>query len=203
MKTPKATPGNRPLMHFNSILFDTHPRFIQLKSLLLDFFVGQAIDAIHVAGIEHIISIQLGPTPTAISTSDYAESSAEQLPKIYIRTYTLKMLPSGSRTPRVELTPMGPFLDLTLSRHQDPDPSLWAAAMKKPKMKKQDIEKGLGKRKRNIDVDEMGDVRGRIHVGKQDLSRLQSKKMKGLKKNNLSDDEDDGSGPVPNKRRKS
>lgn len=43
------------------------------------------------------------------------------------------------------------------------------------------MEKGLGKRKKNLQVDEMGDLRGRIHVTKQDLSKLQTRKMKGLK----------------------
>jgi len=43
------------------------------------------------------------------------------------------------------------------------------------------VEKGLGKRKKNIAVDDMGDMRGQLHVGKQDLSKLQTRKMKGLK----------------------
>jgi len=30
-------------------------------------------------------------------------------------------------------------------------------------------------------VDEMGDVRARIHVAKQNLDKLQTRKMKGLK----------------------
>jgi ribosome production factor 2 len=54
-------------------------------------------------------------------------------------------------------------------------------AMKRPKLKKTDVEKGLGKRKKNMEVDEMGDLRGRVHVGKQDLLKLQTRKMKGLK----------------------
>lgn len=32
-----------------------------------------------------------------------------------------------------------------------------------------------------MEVDEMGDLRGRVHVGKQDLGKLQTRKMKGLK----------------------
>lgn len=38
----------------------------------------------------------------------------------------------------------------------------------------------------------MGDKMGRIHLGKQDLSELQTRKMKGLKRNRVahSDDED-------------
>lgn len=176
-------------MHFASELFDAHPRYIQLKSLLLDFFLGQTIEAIHLAGIEHIISVSLAPSPTAVNTAEQSlsaitnshEIDAENLPKIHIRAFTLKLLASGNRIPRVELVPMGPSIDLSLRRHQPADPALWTAAMKRPKMKKQDIEKGLGKRKRNIDVDDMGDIRGRVHLGKQDLSKLQTKKMKGLK----------------------
>lgn len=78
--------------------------------------------------------------------------------------------------------------------------------MKRPKMKKQDIEKGLGKKKKNVGVDEMGDLRGRVHVGKQDLNKLQTRKMKGLKAaggaHNESDESDEEQQPK-SKRRKS
>ena len=53
--------------------------------------------------------------------------------------------------------------------------------MKRPKMKKTEVEKGLGKKRKNMEVDEMGDLRGRVHVMKQDLEKLQNRKMKGLK----------------------
>jgi ribosome production factor 2 len=83
---------------------------------------------------------------------------------------------------------MGPNLDLTLRRHQTADPELLKEAMKRPKLKKADIEQGLGKKRKNLEVDEMGDLRGRIHVGKQDLSKLQTRKMKGLKGGDVSDE---------------
>jgi ribosome production factor 2 len=76
---------------------------------------------------------------------------------------------------------MGPHLDLVLRRHQAPDPELLKQALRRPKLKKTDVEKGLGKKKKNMEVDEMGDLRGRVHVGKQDLGKLQTRKMKGLK----------------------
>ena len=72
-------------------------------------------------------------------------------------------------------------LNLTLRRHTDADPELWKQAMKRPKLRKQEVEKGLGKKRKNMEVDEMGDLRGRIHVGRQDLGKLQTRKMKGLK----------------------
>ena len=37
------------------------------------------------------------------------------------------------------------------------------------------------KKSKNLDIDTMGDKVGRIHVGTQDLGKLQSRKMKGLK----------------------
>ncbi|KAA1475880.1 Brix-domain-containing protein [Dentipellis sp. KUC8613] len=189
-KTPKAAPGHKPLMHFASELFDTHPRFIQLKSLLLDLFNGEVLEQIHLAGLEHVISVTLGPTPPSLTVATDAESTKD-LPAVHIRTYTTRLLASGVRTPRVELTPMGPALDLSLRRHQAADPELWRLAMRRPKLRKQDVEKGLGRKRKNLEVDEMGDLRGRVHVAKQDLSRLQTRKMKGLKKG-FGEEEDGG-----------
>ena len=89
---------------------------------------------------------------------------------------------------------MGPSIDLTLRRHQEPDPELLKQALKRPKLKKKDVEKGLGNKKkmRNMEVDEMGDLRGRVHIAKQDLNKLQTRKMKGLKGGrDISDEEDE------------
>ena len=178
-------------MHFASELFDTHPRFMQLKSILIDFFNGEEIESICLPGLEHVISISCAPTPAALNNAATTANmypnqhpSPEDtsiLPKVHIRTYTTKLLASGTRIPRVELVPMGPSLDLVLRRHQIADSELLKQAMKRPKLKKTDVERGLGKKKKNMDVDEMGDLRGRVHVGKQDLLKLQTRKMKGLK----------------------
>ncbi|KAJ3506495.1 hypothetical protein NLJ89_g6837 [Agrocybe chaxingu] len=189
-KTPKSTPGHKPLMHFASELFDTHPRMVQLKSMLIDLFNGEEIESICLPGIEHVISVSCAPTPASLNTATSAaftgqptpsKDDVSSLPKVHLRTYTIKLKSSGTRIPRVELVPMGPSLDLVLRRHQPPDPELWKQAMKRPKLKKTDVEKGLGKKKKNMEVDDMGDLRGQIHVGKQDLSKLQTRKMKGLK----------------------
>ena len=47
------------------------------------------------------------------------------------------------------------------------------------------------KAKKNVNTDLIGDKVGRIHVGKQDLNGLQTRKMKGLKRSrDVVDDED-------------
>ncbi|KAF5309294.1 hypothetical protein D9611_014664 [Ephemerocybe angulata] len=234
-KTPKSTPGNKPLLHFASELFDTHPRFIHLKSMLIDFFNGEEVDSISLIGLEHVISISLGPTPStlndatsmsllpstysadsvqanplaAVASASFIASSlpptaatslamaSASLPKVHIRAYTTKLLSSGVRVPRVELVPMGPALDLVLRRSQAPDADMLKLAMKRPKLKKTDVEKGLGKKRKNVEVDEMGDLRGRVHVGLQDLSKLKGRRMKGLqeerpgKKQRIEEDDGD------------
>jgi len=96
---------------------------------------------------------------------------------------------------------MGPSLDLVLRCHQAADPELLKQAMKRPKLKKTDVEKGLGKKKKNMEVDDMGDLRGRVHIAKQDLGKLQTRKMKGLKAGaDDMDVEDDGLTSPPKQR---
>jgi ribosome production factor 2 len=172
-------------MHFASPLFDTHPRFIQLKQHLLAFFNGEAIDSISLAGIEHVISVQLSPLPSPTQPlPGQMTDDPILLPTVHLRTYTLSLKSSSTRVPYIELVPMGPSLDLRLRRYTEPDPVLLASSLKKPKMAKRDVERGLGNKKkmRNREVDEMGDLRGRVHLGKQDLSGVKRKGVKALKR---------------------
>lgn len=48
-------------------------------------------------------------------------------------------------------------------------------ACRKPKELKKTVKK-------NISVDGLGTKHGRIHIGKQNIDKLQTRKMKGLKK---------------------
>jgi ribosome production factor 2 len=164
-------------MLFHSDLFDTHPTYQLIKSMLLDFYSGFAVTEIPALAIEHVISVTAGPL-TEPSTS--AESSSS-LPLVHLRVYTLKMIPTGTRIPRVELTEMGPSLDMSVRRIQPADEDMLKASMRRPKISKSDVEKGLGKKRKNISTDEMGDRVGKIHLVKQDLGKMQGRKMKGLK----------------------
>lgn len=48
-------------------------------------------------------------------------------------------------------------------------------ACRKPKELKQ-------AKKKNISTDALGNIHGRIHLGKQNINKIQTRKMKGLKK---------------------
>jgi ribosome production factor 2 len=167
----------------------------------MDLFNGEVIESIYLSGLEHVISITVAPSSEKLASDAQSEGP---LPSVHIRGYTTKLLASGQRVPRVELVPMGPSLDLSLRRHQPADPELWKVAMRRPKLKKQDVEKGLGKKRKNLEVDEMGDLRGRVHIAKQDLTKLQTRKMKGLRSAQGEDESEveGGDGPRPAQRQK-
>jgi len=180
----KSTPGNRPLFHFCGSLFDTSPKYIQFKSLLLDFYHGSISDSINLSGIEHVISVTICTppdstlTPTPITSLSSAPVSTTE-PIIQFRVYSVSLLRSGVRQPIVSLSPHGPNFDFTLRRNSEPQSDMWKEAVRFH------LPKGEGKKKikeKNVDLDVMGDKIGRIHVGKQELGKLQSRKMKGLKR---------------------
>jgi len=133
----------------------------------MDFFKGPTIDRVDVEGLQYIIHLScLEPLEDTVGKS---------LPKIHFRAYLLRTKRSGQKLPRIELEEMGPRLDLTIGRTRDPEGEMLREALKKAKK----IEP---KTKKNISMDIMGDKIGRVHTGKQDLSKLQIRKMKGLKR---------------------
>lgn len=93
-------------------------------------------------------------------------------------------------------------MDFRVGRMREPDEAMNKEAMRRTK-------KGEEKTKKNVTVDSMGDKLGRVHMGKVDLSALQTRKMKALKRGRGGDGEEEGgeddSSPeeeAPSKRRK-
>ncbi|XP_010187304.1 PREDICTED: ribosome production factor 2 homolog, partial [Mesitornis unicolor] len=82
---------------------------------------------------------------------------------------------SGCKIPRIELEEMGPSLDLLMRRTHLASDDLYKLSLKQPKALKP-------KKKKNISHDVFGTTYGRIHMQKQDLGKLQTRKMKGLRK---------------------
>lgn len=167
--------GMKPMLTFNGPAFDSHPTFMHIKSLFLDFFRGQTTDLLDVAGLQHIISI---------SAAEVEED--KPLPLVHFRVYLLKTYKSTApKMPRVELDEIGPRFDFAIGRQRTADPDMEKEAMKRPKQLEPKVKK-------NIETDLLGDKIGRIHVGKQDIGKLQTRKMKGLK-SRYDQDGDDGS----------
>ncbi|KAI8085052.1 brix domain-containing protein 1 [Halteromyces radiatus] len=176
IKGTKCSVGMKPLLVFNGEAFDSNPTCQSIKNYFLDFFNGDASDAVNLNGLEYVVSF------TALSET-----------KIVMRTYTVQMKKSGVKTPRVELEEMGPHYDFVVRRANAAKADLWKAATKVPtELKKPKVK--------NVNVDEMGDKLGRIHVGQQELHKIQTRKMKGLKKRAADDSDEEES---TNKKQKS
>lgn len=156
--------GLKPMFTFNGAVFESHPVYQHIKSLFLDFFRGETTDLQDVAGLQYIISITAGE-----------HEEGQPLPLVHFRVYTLKTLKSTQKVPRVELNEIGPRFDFAVGRREGPSPEMQKEALKKPKQLMQKTVK-------NVELDMMGDKIGRVHVGKQDLNNMQTRKMKGLKK---------------------
>ncbi|KAF5674071.1 valyl-trna synthetase [Fusarium heterosporum] len=166
-KTKKFAIGQRPMLLFAGTAFESpvSNEFTLAKSMLMDFFKGEPSDKIDVEGLQYIISI----------SAEESTGDGDVKPAIHLRVYTISTKKSGQRLPRVEVEEIGPRMDFRVGRVREPDESMLKEAMKKPR--------GLEERpKKNITTDSMGDKIGRVHLGKQDLSELQLRKMKGLKR---------------------
>ncbi|ODQ81127.1 hypothetical protein BABINDRAFT_179706 [Babjeviella inositovora NRRL Y-12698] len=161
--------GLKPMFVFNGPVFESHPVFMHIKSLFLDMFRGETTDLQDLAGLQQIIAISAGELED--STIDEANA---KLPTLHFRVYKLHTHRSGQKLPRVEIDEIGPRFDFKIGRRQFPSPELEKEAMKKAKQ----LE---ARTKKNIETDLVGDKIGRVHVGKQDLGKLQTRKMKGLK----------------------
>lgn len=97
---------------------------------------------------------------------------------------------SGSRTPRIELVEMGPRFDILLRRSKLASNDLWKVACKQP------VQVQVKKTK-NISMDVFGTKVARIHLGRQELRRIQTRKVKALKDN----EKDGGNSSAKKKRR--
>ncbi|RPA94649.1 Brix-domain-containing protein [Choiromyces venosus 120613-1] len=163
-KTSKPGVGMKPLLSFSGAIFDSIPNYQLFKSMFLDFFRGETVDSINVEGLQYMIHF---------SAAEATEGNPA--PAIHMRVHLIKTLKSGQKLPRVEVEEMGPRIDFKIRRVQEPDEAMMKEALKRPRA----LE---ARSKKNIETDIMGDKIGRIHTGKQDFNKMQSRKMKGLKR---------------------
>ncbi|KAK9463016.1 Brix domain-containing protein [Lipomyces oligophaga] len=171
--------GMKPMFSFVGPIFDSHPHYQQVRSMILDFFRGEVIDMLDLAGLQYIIQVSaVGDGNISVYSGD-----TSGLPEINFRVYQLRTYKSKtqSKVPRVELEEIGPRFDFKLGRVQEADPEMLKQAMRVPKQLQ-------AKEKKNVETDIMGDKIATIHVGKQNLMQLQTRKMKGLKKRRHEED---------------
>lgn len=157
-KVEKISAHVKPCIVFNGYKWKLTEELRRLRNILLDLFHKEPVDAIRLQGIEHVISFTVSDDLT-----------------IYMRSYKILLKKSGQKTPRIELEEIGPSANFSIRRTKIASKDLYKTALKKPAALRVTPKK-------NVTRDELGNVHGRVHVGKQDVKRLQTRKMKGLKK---------------------
>ena len=163
----KCAVGLKPMLLFSGTPFESPipNEYTMAKSFFTDFFKGEPAEKVDVEGLQYLVSI------AARDTVDGEEAK----PKIHLRVYLIKTKKSGQKLPRVEVEEMGPRMDFRVGRMKDAEEAMLKEAMRKARTT-------LERPKKNISTDIVGDKVGRIHLGKQDLMELQTRKMKGLKR---------------------
>lgn len=217
----KCDVGIKPLLSFSGIQFEspTPNAYTLAKSMFVDFFRGAETQKIDVSGLQLLISFFVG--------EDGPDGEPAQ---IRMRCWKIVTKKSGQKVPRVEVEEIGPRIDFRVGRIKEADAAMRKEAMKRAKGSEVralnpapcivlsfsfahslldlqlTVPHSQAKPKKNVETDIVGDKVGRIHLGKQDLDQLQTRKMKGLKRsradqeagegdeeihNNDDDDEDD------------
>jgi len=111
-------------------------------------------------GLEHVITFTIDTQTKSLS----------------MRVFRIELKKSGHRIPRIELNEIGPHLDLIIRRTKLASDDFYKKTLKQPDAIKT-------KKVKNVATNELGTKMGRIHMEKQDFNQLQTRKMKGLKRN--------------------
>ncbi|MEW5301825.1 MAG: hypothetical protein WDW38_008456 [Sanguina aurantia] len=149
--------GSKPAIIFLGEKFESVPALKQAKSVLLDFFRGEAVESVNLAGLDRVmVAAALGDN------------------RLLLRQYAIKFRKSGGKVPRVALQEMGPRLEMATRRCRAPPMDLQTEAMKQPKLGK--------KKEKNISMDELAGKVGRIYMPPQKMDTLALGKLKGVRR---------------------
>lgn len=148
----------KPCLVFNGPKWAQTEEMRRLKSLFIDTFHRETVNAIRLQGIEHVLSFTL--------TDDN---------QILMRSYKIALKKSGLKTPRIEVNEIGPSIDFSVRRTKIASEDLYKLSRKQPRQLKM-------VQKKNISRDKLGNTHGRVHLGKQNIGKVQTRKVRALKK---------------------
>lgn len=157
---------------FQSDLWQYSEKHVLAKNLILDFFRGEEVDSINLAGLTYVIAV------TALG------DDTDDKPKILFRAYCIichiviivacEYTKVGGSIPRVDLQLMGPSLDLEIRRIHENTGALKKQSLIVPKTIKPTKVK-------NVTHNVFGEKIGRVHMTKQEVDKMQVRKIKALK----------------------
>lgn len=145
--------------------------------MFTDIFVGTKAENVSLKGLELLLNFEINPEMT----------------KIKMNTYKVILKKSGTNVPRVEFEDIKHPDDLSIEfgirRKLVGSQELWKKSMKRPASKS--IGQVETKKSKNKEMDGFGHMYGRVHMEKQDLSKLELQRSKALKKGGMPKVEND------------
>lgn len=154
-KNSKITMGVKPVILFSGQAFQEQDDYKRIQNLFIDLFSANTNTKLNLNSIEHVIYL----------------TAADE--KLLFRSYKIIYKKSGCKTPRVELNEIGPHFDMTVRRVRFASKDLFKKACFQKYSKKPNKVK-------NIEKSTLGDTFGRIHMDRQDYSKLNIRRLKGL-----------------------
>lgn len=206
-----ASIGSKPFFIFEGSEFDSEPFFMRLKNFFLDFFKGSTDPEISLEGVDRAILVSLrsnNGTDAVVGPSDDCIGSKPQSSKgntiVCFRHYavskTISAVAAPTNADRVKLTDIGPNFDFELRRVYFSPAAEFKNACKMPKEAIAHL-KGMHE---NVTTDNMGNLKGQLHLGKQDITKLNLRRFAGYKKDRVlaSGEEAEGEGAPATKGRR-
>jgi len=149
---------SKPMFIFQGSEFESNLELKTFKNVILDYFRGQVLDKINLAGLDRVV----------VCT---AHKSV-----VYFRHYGIILKTTGTKYPRVELDLVGPSMDLKIRRVRAGQADIQKLALHVPRTRPRTIKR------KNITKGTLGDKMGTIHPGRQNLDDINLAKHKGNKK---------------------
>jgi len=149
---------SKPMFVFQGGEFESNPDLKTFKNLLLDYFRGQVLDKINLAGLDRVV----------VCT---AHKSV-----VYFRHYGIILKTTGTKYPRVELDLVGPSMDLKVRRLRIGQADLQKQALQVPRTRPKSAQR------KNRVPGKFGEPMGQIHLGRQNFDDIAVAKRKGFKK---------------------
>ncbi|KAK6588651.1 hypothetical protein RS030_3410 [Cryptosporidium xiaoi] len=175
--------GSKPIVICQGSPFESNEVYKSLRNMFLDLFSGPILrgSKVSLKGFDHLVLITAYELNEEKVKSDSIVSNRnESNIVIDIRNYVInlgkkessdltyfysdeKLIQNGS--PRASITQIGLKIKMELIRHKTPEKSMLKSALAIPNEIKV-------KKIKNIKTNVMGETVGKIHIGKQDLSML-------------------------------
>eukprot|EP00758_Cryptobia_borreli_P007425 Tbor_TRINITY_DN5294_c1_g1::TRINITY_DN5294_c1_g1_i1::g.16008::m.16008/K14847/RPF2; ribosome production factor 2 len=185
-----ASIGSKPFFVFEGSEFDTEAFFIRLKNFFLDYFKGSTDPEILLDGVDRAIMVSLrsmNGTDAVVAPSEDCLGTKPQSVKgnavVCFRHYAVKKTASAvgvpSSTQHVELVDIGPNFDFDIRRVYFAPPAEFKSACKLPR----EAIAHLKSLHENVNTDSLGNLKGQLHIGKQDVTKLNLRRFSAYKKN--------------------